>query len=474
MTLWILVYDLYRYGWVGWRQFITPAAWLVQLAVLAGLTLLFFASLGLRPAPKTAVAVLCLSLTAVLYGAELGLAGSARDGATMPLWGIGGSRKQEIASFVRGFGVTVDARDSLELLTDMRKRGIEAVQAVMLGEILAGGIVRTSESITDEGLLPLGGISGTVTVLCNEAGQYVTYQSDEHGFRNPIGIWSSAHADMAAVGESFTQGHCVPDGEGFVDLLRRQFSVTLNLGMSGQSALLQLAAIKEYLPRYAPKVVLWVFCEGIDVPDAYEESMYPLSTRYLDPTFSQRLLTRQPEIDNALRRFGSSKEMRARETTPTVRGDSFVERSLGIITLSNLRQRLDLVYGVKSGAGARTSSIMERRAYDLLSDTLARAQTVTGSWGGTLYFVYLPSWSRYRNGPRVSERERTRVLQLVNALGIPIIDIEPAFQSHHDPLALFPFRRFGHYNEAGNRIVAETVLRFLSAREQGNLRRAIE
>ncbi len=47
-------------------------------------------------------------------------------------------------------------------------------------------------------------------------------------------------------------------------------------------------------------------------------------------------------------------------------------------------------------------------------------------------------------------------------LQIPVIDIEPAFSAHEDPLSLFPFRRFGHYNEAGNRIVAATVLESLS------------
>ena len=44
--------------------------------------------------------------------------------------------------------------------------------------------------------------------------------SDEHGFRNPAGIWNSPRVDIAAVGQSLAQGYCVPDGKGFVDLLR--------------------------------------------------------------------------------------------------------------------------------------------------------------------------------------------------------------------------------------------------------------
>ena len=44
-----------------------------------------------------------------------------------------------------------------------------------------------------------------------------------------------------------------------------------------------------------------------------------------------------------------------------------------------------------------------------------------------------------------------------------MIDVEPAFEARPDPLSLFPFRRFGHYNEAGNQIVAATVLEALAS-----------
>jgi len=71
-----------------------------------------------------------------------------------------------------------------------------------------------------------------------------------------------------------------------------------------------------------------------------------------------------------------------------------------------------------------------------------------------------PRWSN-SNGPRAAEREHTKVLSLVNALTIPVIDVQAAFDEHNDPLSLFPFRRFGHYNERGNQIVADTILKLL-------------
>jgi hypothetical protein len=268
---------------------------------------------------------------------------------------------------------------------------------------------------------------------------------------------------MAVVGESFVQGYCVPDGQGFVDLLRRPYPVTLNLGISGQSGLLQLGAIREYLPQYAPRIVLWIYCEGIDLVDLHDESAHSLLMRYLEPNFSQHLSTRQREIDQALRHYVSETETRARDAQPAAPRSAFIARLEPIIKLWDLRVKLMLAYGINSDDSQIWSTVED--SHHLFSDTLRQAQAITRSWGGELYFVYLPSWNRYRNGARLPDVERTKVLNLVNGLGIPAIDTEPAFQAHKDPLSLFPFRRFGHYNDAGNRIVADTVLTFLTAQE---------
>jgi hypothetical protein len=463
VALWALWRHLVRSGVIGEPRLASPVTWEGRAIVFAGLAALFFSALALRPRPRIVVARVTFSGIAVLYALELVLATTAiGPSSNVPFWlierGSPGTRK-EIAVVAARSGMSVDTRSRRELLDDTRRRGTEILPAVMLVDVLDGDAAAGSRKSTRaHDLLPLGGISNTLTLLCNQ-GQIVSYSSDEHGFRNPRGIWNSPRADLAAVGQSFAQGYCVPDGQGFVDLLRIHNPVTLNLGTSGQSSLLQLAAIKEYLPRYQPKTVLWIFAEGIDLPDLYDESMHPLSRRYLDPTFSQHLLGRQPEIDATLRRLVARLETRERELNPDVSRSSLVEQSLPILKLWNLRQKLEMVAGLSLDAPQARSNL--EPTADLLSDALAQARTVVASWGGTLYFVYLPGWDRFRNGPRAAERERTKVLRMVNGLSIPAIDIEPAFHAQDDPLSLFPFRRFGHYNERGNRIVAATILRAL-------------
>ncbi|HEX2226027.1 MAG TPA: hypothetical protein VHM64_02730, partial [Candidatus Binatia bacterium] len=94
---------------------------------------------------------------------------------------------------------------------------------------------------------------------------------------------------------------------------------------------------------------------------------------------------------------------------------------------------------------------------NLFREVLANAKSSTEAWNGKLYFVYLPEWDRYGR-PESANKHREAVLRFVEELNIPVVDLDRAFQARGDPLSLFPFRRFGHYNEEGNRVVAETVL----------------
>ena len=101
---------------------------------------------------------------------------------------------------------------------------------------------------------------------------------------------------------------------------------------------------------------------------------------------------------------------------------------------------------------------------DIFRDILAEVKNSLGTWGGKMYFVYLPDWPRYSGndvGPVAKQRDS--VLGIVKSLGIPVIDIHPVFQAQSDPLAMFPFREPGHYTEKGHSLVAEEVLRTISS-----------
>ena len=91
--------------------------------------------------------------------------------------------------------------------------------------------------------------SDVFVVVCNEGGQYLTYNTDEHGFPNPKGLWQHGSLDVAMVGDSNAVGECVPQADSIAGQLRTKFPSTITLGAGGHGPMFSLASIREYL-RY--------------------------------------------------------------------------------------------------------------------------------------------------------------------------------------------------------------------------------
>jgi hypothetical protein len=188
---------------------------------------------------------------------------------------------------------------------------------------------------------------------------------------------------------------------------------------------------------------------------------------YLRDDFTQGLLARQRDIDRELtediaRQIALEKSRQPRRRSL---GRRLGDKVPAFVKLSALRERLGLVYG-KAPPEPRELSESEagelRPDLNLLRDAVSRANDRVKAWGGKLYFVYVPGWAHFAESPDLGVKARARVLEIVNSLGIPLIDTQPTFQAHADPLSLFPFRGPGRYNEEGHRLIAEAVLDTLS------------
>lgn len=427
-------YFVYWYVWTHEREFTGAAGIIIGIVLPGVLASALFASLRFRAASRVTLAIFCISSLFSIYSLELLLVASQK------------------------FGAHFDTRTKLEVVTDLRNRGIDAVPAVFpsaLWDYQRDGNVKSAISINSSEALPLGGIAKKLTVMCNESGEWITFRSDEHGFNNPEGIWQSQDISIAAVGDSFALGACVPSDKNFVALIRKSYPATLNLGINGSGPLVELAAVKEYLPFFRPKVTLWFYLELNDQSDLNHEKRSELLMRYLKDNFSQGLITRQTEIDQALIKYVDTKRKLAE--TKTVH--EYLNYGLDIIKLSTVRTKLGLVYGTSKVEASFGSDKLQIR---LFREILQNARAFINARNSMLYFVYLPAWQRYIS-PQSAGDNRDAILALVRGLNIPIIDIHQAFQAHGDPLRLFPFRQLGHYNEEGHRLVAETVLRYFSS-----------
>ncbi|PYQ12921.1 MAG: hypothetical protein DMH00_05560 [Acidobacteria bacterium] len=393
------------------------------------------AALRLPQNARTGLAVTLLSLVTAAYFAELYL----RWETTQDLWSV-----------ARRLGLPYDDRQRVEVVRDLRSAGQDAWPVPFPIYLLGHADTR--------GLLPLGGVSGVPTVLCNEVGSYVTYRSDERGFRNPPGMWSVDGLQLAAVGDSYTQGMCVKDHESAIDLIRVAYPRTLNLGMSGDGPLLELATLKEYLPELRPPRVLWFYFEGNDlVLDLDMERKSRSLTAYLKPGHRQNLGGRQEEVDGILRDFlAKGYERAAEELREKKAAARFWPEFL---TLRTFRRSLGLLLPAKHSAPLEVDDGLFRQILEEAS------RTVSG-WRGRLYFVYLPGQARYHDEEtrRGIDAVREKVLSIVRDLGISLIDLQPVFRTHK--ISSLYVRPPGHLNSEGYRLVAKTILEVLSKEEK--------
>jgi hypothetical protein len=384
--------------------------------LVAGILLLAATRL---PAPhRLSLVITLIAATSSLYGVEIFLASRPPRGAPRPAGAVPATDTQDV-----------------RVLNAWARRGE------------ADGGFGLRVEVNGDTALPLApGTADTPTNLCNYNGRPLMYHSDARGFNNGPNAWQSTPF-IVAIGDSFTQGICVPAEQTFVGRLRTRWPQTLNLGVSGSGPLFQLAILREYVTDLRPSLVLWFYYEGNDLNDLGAEWELPILRRYLVEGYRQRLPEHQAHVDRQLRPV-----MERQRAVPL---PAAVHR-LGIAKLTHVRTVLGLP---RFGIGfSRFAQIGPR-----LDTVLRAAQKTVQGWNGSLYFVYLPTQARFDRKPYANSRfhDRGAVLSLVQSLGIPVVDVAESFRAHPAPESLWPYPG-AHYGPDGNRITAETVIAALA------------
>ena len=92
---------------------------------------------------------------------------------------------------------------------------------------------------------------------------------------------------------------------------------------------------------------------------------------------------------------------------------------------------------------------------------LKMTKELTFKKNAKLYFVYLPDYQRYKLNNK--NKNYSDIVNIVNKLNIPFIDIhQEVFNKEVNPLDLFPFGLYGHYNKEGYYKVADTIFKLTS------------
>jgi PAS domain S-box-containing protein len=452
------------------KFFSDPSGRFLYGFVPIGVAAVLVACLGLKPNYKINVALACVSIAVSVYGMELFLElldPHPKDPLMLDLR-RSSDREKEAAELSKKFGVQIDPRSPGEVIADFNKSGAGAVPFVSPSNNLfveRDGYRKSVISVGGTEVIPLAGISDKLTLLCNENGQWITYNSDAHGFNNPdSGIWKSGSVDIVALGDSFPQGYCVPPQKSFIGLIRQRYPKTLNLGIAGDGPLMELAAMREYLENFNAKIVLWFYCEDNDLVELQGERRTQILPRYLKSGFKQNLAEQQSDIDDAMMKDIVRQE--ALERVSEIRRQQPHKKAefLESLKLAMLRSKLNMPHVMGPQEIAEVKD-MDEPNLQIFAQVLREAKRRVTQSNGKMYFVYLPSWARYGKVALPEIKHRGAVLSIVNSLQIPIINIGQVFDRHEDPLSLFPFRQFGHYNEMGHRLVAEELLKNISLGE---------
>jgi hypothetical protein len=355
----------------------------------------------------------------------------------------------------RAAGIDFDARTRLEVLDDLAREGRSAWPGVKPAGVIAWGWPMRAAG---RAVVPLGGLARALTVYCNESGEWISFESDEHGFRNPPGL-HAAPLDVAILGDSFAQGYCVGDRDEVAARVRERRPRALNLGVDGNGPLLELATLREFAAPLEPRAVVWLFHPETDPEDLAWEASLPALRAYLEPGHRLDLRASQVEIDAQLRAH-LERERRGRDRPP---GEG-AQPLRALWRLDALRARAARLAATRepdplevARAGAAARELDEA----LLRRVLAVARDEVRGWGGELVFVRLAAFEDAQPG---AQPPRARVIELASELGLAAIDLAPRFAAQRDPARLFPFGLPGHYTAQGYALVAEEILGALEAR----------
>ncbi len=345
------------------------------------------------------------------------------------------------AAVAHELGREFDSRTRLEVVDALRKDGLD-VWPTMKPYLM---LDEEQPNRNDETLFPLGGISGSTSVYCNEGGAYAIFETDEHGFRNPLGLHREGSVEAVIVGDSFGNGACVRTGDDPASLLSSRGLSTLSFASPGNGPLIELATLVEYAAPLRPPIVLWFYFEGNDLKNLSNEARSSLLGRYLQGDFSQELRARQREVDDRLRGFSKKWEVAARAED---------ERA----GLRRLRAFLTL-YHVRTLLGWTSPQPDYESSAEMFCRVIERAEEMVNAWGGRMLFVYLPSWYRYiPRGDAGGLRVRSHIQECVERGEIRFVDFDRVISSSDDPLRFFSLGVNPHYNEIGYRHLADMVL----------------
>lgn len=349
--------------------------------------------------------------------------------------------------------IKFDERSKLQVILDLKKTNKIAYSAILPS--LSGLF---NQFIKENNLMPLSGISKSLTVYGNETGKYLIYQSDRYGFNNNDLIYNQNTIDYLIIGDSFAHGAFVAEGEDVASVLRKKGYTAITLGMGANGPLAELASLIEYGTHFKPKNILWFYYEN-DLGDLVRELQNPILKKYIsNKNFSQNLINKQKKIDEILIKFHENKIKEFHEYdekrffNPGHELTKFLSKNnlKKILTLYNIRVLLN----VEKGAFMKDNKITIETKENL-KKVFYKACKIADKNNSQFFIVNLSSFEALSEGKTFSNNF---IEDFTKDFFIKRINFGDFLLKQKNFKSFFPFQMNGHYTKEGYEKLTEIIL----------------
>ncbi len=354
-----------------------------------------------------------------------------------------------ISFFLINFVIKIFFFDTqIELIREYKKKNLSLRPAVFPSLFYDGYDIQI-----------LSGLSNQQTIYCKEDDFFTVYKSDRYGFNNDDTVYDKENK-VILLGDSFTHGACVKEGNDIAGLLRKKNINAINMGMGGNSEISKLATFKEYSIPVKPKYVLWMYTNG-DLGGTIKELKNNNINKYFyDENYTQNLIERNSEKDNFINNYLSPLEKRENN-----------DYLIGLFTFYDLRKFLKNLILPKTKflsnyLNSTNSKTIEIQKFDenerykkyytnqnlkLFSSILKKVKNTCIVNKCEVVFVFMPS-----NKEILKQKKnflyKNLIFDEVEKLNIKIIDTEPKFLE----VNILDYM-ISHYNDKGYEIVANEI-----------------
>ena len=353
------------------------------------------------------------------------------------------------------FNQKIDTRSPIEVQRDLAKEGIDAALLVTPFRMLPNdGIpyIENDNLVFKEKILPLSGISNKIYVGGAESGKYKFYKTDRYGFNNLDADWDKDN-NILIIGDSFAHGGYLDFKDNFVGNLKKlSKGSVISLAQPNNGPLLSLASLKEYGQKVNPKIILWMYYEGNDLVEVIEEEKSKLLSKYLSKEFNQDLISKQKNIEKSYSLFVSKRLEELDLKNVKNKKEIFSldnNKNNTLLSIIKLQRIRSIIF---DDLAERIKNFEKKNSVSYLKEVLIQAKNTSDNINADLYFIYLPSSTRYLKDYNYDLKRqnyhRKDVINLLKELNINLIDIyDNLFKNHSNPLSFFHFEMHSHYNK---------------------------